>query len=324
MLKYKSMGFDILQCGKEAFQKEINGLSSVMFSLDAHFEKAVELMLNCTGKIVICGIGKSALVGQKIVATLNSTGTPSQFLHAAEAIHGDLGLVRKDDVLLCITYSGTTAEIVQLWPYLKATGCPIISMTGNPLSLIAKEADAHLNVHIPEEACPNQLAPTSSTTAQLTMGDALAVALIEAKHFGKEDFAKFHPGGALGRNLTATVEQFLSEQRPEVHPHSDMKEVIISISSSRHGITVVTENQKILGVITDGDLRRLLLAKNEISSLSAAEMMSTHPKTIEKNALAKEAMAVLKAHNIGQLVVTENGNYIGILNLHHLLDAGIN
>ena len=273
--------------------------------------------------MVVVGIGKSAHIGNKIVATLNSTGTPSQFLHAAEAIHGDLGILQKNDIVLCISNSGNSPEIVNLLPFLKSYSSALIGMTGNLNSKLAELSDIVLDSSVSREACPNQLAPTSSTTNQIALGDALAICLMELNNFKGEDFARFHPGGALGKNLTAKVEQFLSKNKPEVSENSPIKEVIISISSSKHGITAVTENEKIIGVITDGDLRRMLSEKDNISNIFAKDIMSKNPKTIEKEALAKEALVLLKENNIGQLIVTNQGKYFGIIDLHKLLDEGI-
>lgn len=302
---------------------EIIELESLKNRLNSEFEKAVEIIHKAKGKLIVVGIGKSAHIGNKIVATLNSTGTPSQFLHAAEAIHGDLGVIQKNDVVLCISNSGNSPEIVNLLPFLKDYSAGLIGMTGNLKSKLAEVSDIVLDTSVSKEACPNQLAPTSSTTLQIALGDALAVALMELNQFKGEDFAKFHPGGALGKNLTAKVEQFLSQNKPEVSENANIKEVIISISSSKHGITVVVQNGKIIGVITDGDLRRMLSQKDDFSGITAKDIMSKNPKTIEKEVLAKEAMQILKQNNIGQLVVTHQGEYFGIIDLHRLLDEGI-
>lgn len=314
---------EILQLGKKSLEIEISELSRLKERLDAHFIKAVEIISNATGKLIVVGIGKSAHVGNKIVATLNSTGTPSQFLHAAEAIHGDLGVVQKQDVVLCISNSGNSPEIVNLAPYLKEYSSAMIAMTGNLHSKLAEISDVVLDTNVEVEACPNKLAPTSSTTVQIALGDALAVVLMEIISFRDTDFAKFHPGGALGKNLTAKVDQFLSQQKPQVSADAGIRDVIISVSSSKHGVTVVTDQDDIIGVITDGDLRRMLLNREDISGINAKDIMSLNPKTIEKNALAKQAMQILRAHNIGQLIVTDGGKYHGIIDLHRLLDEGI-
>ena len=314
---------DLIQIAKNTISAEMEELEALKNRIDENFNKAVNTIHKAKGKLIVVGIGKSAHIGNKIVATLNSTGTPSQFLHAAEAIHGDLGVIQKDDVVLCISNSGNSPEIVNLLPFLKKYSSALIGMTGNMKSKLAEFSEITLNTHVSKEACPNQLAPTTSTTVQLALGDALAVCLMELNQFKKEDFAKFHPGGTLGKQ-TAKVEQFLSQNKPKVDINATIKEVIISISSSKHGITVITENEEIKGVITDGDLRRMLSERDSISGIFARDIMSKNPKTIEKSALAKEAMQILKQNNIGQLVVTDHGQYFGIIDLHRLLDEGIN
>lgn len=307
-----------------AIDTEINELNNLRNRLNDAFIKSVLTINESKGKLIVVGIGKSAHVANKIVATLNSTGTPSQFLHAAEAIHGDLGVVQKQDVVLCISYSGNSPEIVNLLPFLKEYSAALIGMTGNPESKLGKAADIVLNTHVDKEACPNKLAPTSSTTVQMALGDALAVCLMELKDFKDTDFAKFHPGGSLGKNLTAKVEQFVSQNKPEVSPESGIKDVIISVSASKHGITVVIEKEEIVGVITDGDIRRMLMNQDDIKNVKAADIISRNPKTIDKNKLAKEAMQMLKQYNIGQLIVTDESQYYGIIDIHTLLDEGIN
>ena len=314
----------IKELAKNAISVEISELISLKERIDERFEKAVDIIYQSTGKLIIVGIGKSAHVANKIVATLNSTGTPSQFLHAAEAIHGDLGVIQKNDVVLCISNSGNSPEIVYLLSFLKDYSSALIGMTGNLKSKLAEASDIVLDSSVKVEACPNKLAPTSSTTVQMAIGDALAICLMELRNFKEQDFAKFHPGGSIGKNLTAKVEQFISSQKPLVEENSTIKDVIFSISSSKHGITVVMDGHKISGVITDGDLRRMLLKTDNIGGILAKDIMSKNPKTVEKDALAKEALTVLKQNNIGQLIVTENGNYFGIIDLHKLLDEGIN
>ncbi|MCW3161759.1 KpsF/GutQ family sugar-phosphate isomerase [Chryseobacterium oryctis] len=314
---------NIISIAKKTIEIEISELEKLKSRINEDFAKAVEIIHSAKGKLIVVGIGKSAHVGNKIVATLNSTGTPSQFLHASEAIHGDLGVIQKQDVVLCISNSGNSPEIVNLVPYLKNYSSALIGMTGNKKSKLAEFSEVILDTHVDMEACPNKLAPTSSTTLQMALGDALAVCLMELNQFKETDFAKFHPGGSLGKNLTATVEQFLSSQKPQVSDTASIREVIISISSSSHGITVVTNNNEIIGVITDGDLRRMLMKNEDVSFIIAKDIMSKNPKTIEKEALAKEAMRILKENNIGQLIVTENGNYHGIIDIHRLLDEGI-
>lgn len=315
---------EIMANARLAIDTEINELTNLRNRLSDAFIKSVLTINESKGKLIVVGIGKSAHVANKIVATLNSTGTPSQFLHAAEAIHGDLGVVQKQDVVLCISYSGNSPEIVNLLPFLKEYSAALIGMTGNPESKLGKAADIVLNTHVDKEACPNKLAPTSSTTVQMALGDALAVCLMELKDFKDTDFAKFHPGGSLGKNLTAKVEQFVSQNKPEVSPESGIKDVIISVSASKHGITVVIEKEAIVGVITDGDIRRMLMNQDDIKNVKAADIISRNPKTIDKNKLAKEAMQMLKQYNIGQLIVTDEGKYYGIIDIHTLLDEGIN
>ncbi|WHF52318.1 KpsF/GutQ family sugar-phosphate isomerase [Chryseobacterium gotjawalense] len=315
---------EILQLAKNALSIEIAELELLKNRLDGQFIKAVEIINSAKGKLIIVGIGKSAHVGNKMVATLNSTGTPSQFLHASEAIHGDLGVIQKTDVVLCISNSGNSPEIVKLAPFLKQYSSSLIGMTGNLKSKLAEFSDVVLNTFVEKEACPIKLAPTSSTTVQMALGDALAVCLMELNGFKESDFAKFHPGGSLGKNLTAKVEQFLSAQKPHVSENANLRDIIISVSSSKHGITVVTNGDDITGVITDGDLRRMLMSEQDLSKFTAKEIMSKNPKSIDKNALAKEAMQILKDKNIGQLIVTENGKYFGIIDIHKLLDEGIN
>ncbi|MDC8104282.1 KpsF/GutQ family sugar-phosphate isomerase [Chryseobacterium sp. PTM-20240506] len=314
---------NIISIAKTTLEIEISELEKLKSRIDNEFVKAVEVIHSAKGKLIVVGIGKSAHVGNKIVATLNSTGTPSQFLHASEAIHGDLGVIQKQDVVLCISNSGNSPEIANLVPFLKDYSSSLIGMTGNRKSKLAEFSEIILDTHVDLEACPNKLAPTSSTTIQMALGDALAICLMELNDFKENDFAKFHPGGSLGKNLTARVEQFLSSQKPQVSENAPVRDVIISISASSHGITVVTKEDEIIGVITDGDLRRMLLKDEDISKVLAKDIMSAHPKTIEKNVLAKDAIKVLKENNIGQLIVTENGKYFGIIDLHKLLDEGI-
>lgn len=314
---------NIISVAKEAISIEIKELESLKIRINEKFAEIVRVICETKGKLIVVGIGKSAHVANKIVATLNSTGTPSQFLHAAEAIHGDLGVIQKDDVVLCISNSGNSPEVVSLLPYLKMYSSALIGMTGKLNSKLAEASDYVLDSSVEQEACPNQLAPTSSTTVQMALGDALAVVLMKMRGFEQNDFAKFHPGGVLGKNLTAKVNQFLSQNKPSVEENTPIKEVIISISGSKHGITTVLSEEDIVGVITDGDLRRMLLRDDDFSSLTARDIMSKNPKTIDKNVLAKDAMKILKENNIGQLIVTDQGKYFGIIDLHTLLDEGI-
>ncbi|MGC5743611.1 KpsF/GutQ family sugar-phosphate isomerase [Chryseobacterium sp. NFX27] len=315
---------DLISIAKSTLEIEISELEKLKNRIGEDFARAVEIIHSAKGKLIVVGIGKSAHVGNKIVATLNSTGTPSQFLHASEAIHGDLGVIQKQDVVLCISNSGNSPEIANLVPYLRDYSSALIGMTGNKNSKLAEFSEIVLDTHVDVEACPNKLAPTSSTTIQMALGDAMAVALMELNDFRENDFAKFHPGGSLGKNLVSKVDQFLSPQKPQVEGNAPVRDVIISISASSHGITVVTQDEKIIGVITDGDLRRMLMKGDDITKVQAKDIMSAHPKTIERDILAKEAMKILKENNIGQLIVTENGTYFGIIDLHTLLDEGIN
>jgi arabinose-5-phosphate isomerase len=314
---------DLISIAKSTLEIEISELEKLKNRIGEDFARAVEIIHSAQGKLIVVGIGKSAHVGNKIVATLNSTGTPSQFLHASEAIHGDLGVIQKQDVVLCISNSGNSPEIANLVPYLRDYSSALIGMTGNKNSKLAEFSEIVLDTHVDVEACPNKLAPTSSTTIQMALGDAMAVALMELNDFRESDFAKFHPGGSLGKNLVSKVDQFLSPQKPQVEENAPVRDVIISISASSHGITVVTQDEKIIGVITDGDLRRMLMKGDDITKVQAKDIMSAHPKTIERDTLAKEAMKILKENNIGQLIVTENGTYFGIIDLHTLLDEGI-
>ncbi|GEN72706.1 MULTISPECIES: KpsF/GutQ family sugar-phosphate isomerase [Chryseobacterium] len=315
---------DLISIAKSTLEIEISELEKLKNRIGEDFARAVEIIHSAKGKLIVVGIGKSAHVGNKIVATLNSTGTPSQFLHASEAIHGDLGVIQKQDVVLCISNSGNSPEIANLVPYLRDYSSALIGMTGNKNSKLAEFSEIVLDTHVDVEACPNKLAPTSSTTIQMALGDAMAVALMELNDFRENDFAKFHPGGSLGKNLVSKVDQFLSPQKPQVEENAPVRDVIISISASSHGITVVTQDEKIIGVITDGDLRRMLMKGDDITKIQAKNIMSANPKTIERDTLAKEAMKILKENNIGQLIVTENGKYFGIIDLHTLLDEGIN
>ncbi|MBW7869535.1 MAG: KpsF/GutQ family sugar-phosphate isomerase [Flavobacteriia bacterium] len=316
---------ELIKTAQTVFQDEINELLHIAQTIGDEFAQAVNLIYNTKGKTVVVGIGKSAHIATKMVATFNSTGTPSQFLHAAEAIHGDLGLLQPEDVVICVSKSGNSQEIKDIAPILKKNAAALIGLTGNSDSALAKHSDVVLNVNISREACPNNLAPTSSTTAQLVMGDALAVALMKMKHFGSEDFAKFHPGGALGKRLLWSVEDAMDfSQRPIVQSDSSAFEVIDSISSGKHGITVVVDGNQIKGVITDGDLRRMMHKHKDIRDLQAKDMLSANPKTIYKGEKAVDAFNLLRDYNIGQLVVVDSDkNYIGILDLHALMKHGI-
>ena len=316
---------DIIETAKVVFLDEITELSRIAQNLGDEFAQSVKILDEVKGKVVVVGIGKSAHIANKMVATFNSTGTKSQFLHAAEAIHGDLGLLDKEDVVICVSKSGNSQEIKDLAPILKKNASALIAMTGNTESDLAKHADLILNLTISREACPNNLAPTSSTTAQLVMGDALAVALMKMKNFTSENFAQFHPGGALGKRLLWSVEDVMDTyQRPFVNPHSSIYEVIDSLTSGRNGITVVLDDERILGVITDGDLRRMLQKHKEYQHLKAIDMLTANAKMGYKDEKAVDAFYKLTDYSIGQLLVIDRNNiYFGILDLHALIKHGI-
>jgi len=302
--------------------KSITGLSAF---IDDDFEKAVNTIANSKGRLVVSGIGKSAVIAQKIVATLNSTGTPSIFMHAADAIHGDLGMVLKDDIVLIISKSGESPEIKALVPLVRNFGNIIIGMVGSLQSYLTKNSTIILNTTVEQEACPNNLAPTTSTTAQLVMGDALAVCLMELKGFQSNDFAKFHPGGLLGKKLYLKVADLINNnEKPKVLPTQSLKEVIVEMTQKRLGITAVVDtSNKLIGIITDGDLRRMLEKNTAIDSIKAGDIMTSNPKTIEPDKLAVDALNLLRKNEITQLAVTANGNYEGILHLHDLIREGL-
>ncbi|WP_313383848.1 KpsF/GutQ family sugar-phosphate isomerase [Chishuiella sp.] len=316
---------ELIKIAQNVFQEEIQALQEISSRINEAFVEAVNAIYNSKGKLVIVGVGKSAHIANKIVATLNSTGTPSQFLHATEAIHGDLGLVQPEDIVLCISKSGNTPEITYLAPILKQYSSVLIALTSNLKSELAKASDIVLDINIDKEACPVNLAPTTSTTSQLVMGDAIAVTLMKMRMFTQDDFAKYHPGGALGKRLLWTVENIVdSERKPFVSPNSSITDVINSLTSGRHGITVVMDDNKIVGVITDGDLRRMLLNNDSFQHLLAKDIASMNPKTISKSEKAREALTILRQNSIGQLVVVdENNNYYGILDIHSILNEGI-
>lgn len=293
--------------------------------LDEDFDRAIDCLANCRGRIVISGIGKSAIIAQKIVATLNSTGSPSIFLHAADAIHGDLGMVQQEDVVIIISKSGESPEIKVLLPLIKNFGNPLIAITGNLNSYLARKSDFVLNTTVEQEACPNNLAPTTSTTAQLVMGDALAVCLMEKRGFQIADFAKLHPGGALGKKLYLRVaDLYTDNEKPEVKPHQSVKEVIVEMTQKRLGVAAVTDDAgHLLGIITDGDLRRMLEKSNSIEQITAKDILTPDPKTIAPGELAVNALDLMRQSEITQLVVAENGNYLGIIHLHDLVKEGL-
>jgi len=314
----------IVALAKETIAIESLAISQLADFIDDTFSDAIELIHQSKGRVIITGIGKSAIIANKIVATLNSTGTPSVFMHAADAIHGDLGLILNDDVVICISKSGNTPEIKVLIPLLKNAGNTLIAITGNLKSTLAQQADFVFNSYVEKEACPNNLAPTTSTTAQLVIGDALAVCLLELRGFSKDDFAKYHPGGALGKKLFLRVRDLLElNEKPKVSPSAPIKNVILEITEKRLGATAVTTNQKIEGIITDGDLRRMLSKTNDFSALCAKDIMSLNPKSISIDAMAIEAMELMDTHEISQLVVEDDGRYAGIIHIHDLVKEGI-
>ncbi len=315
---------NILDIAKQTISIESKAIANLLNFLDKDFENAVNFILESKGRVVVTGIGKSANIANKIVATLNSTGTPAIFMHAADAIHGDLGIIQKDDVVICISKSGNTPEIKVLLPLIKNSNNKIIAITGAKDSYLGQQADYILNSFIEEEACPNNLAPTTSTTAQLVMGDALAVCLLEMREFSSEDFAKYHPGGSLGKRLYLRVDSLVDQNlRPSVGPNDSIHDVIIEISEKRLGTTAVTENDEVLGVITDGDIRRMLKNNKDFEGLKAKDIMSSNPKTISSDALAVAALELMETHQITQLVVLKASKYIGMVHLHDLLKEGI-
>ena len=315
---------NVLDFARKTIETELYSLEKLTSFLDENFPQAVEAILQSKGRVVITGIGKSAIIAQKMVATMNSTGTPAIFMHAADAIHGDLGMIQPSDVVICISKSGNTPEIKVLVPLLKRENNPLIAITANKESFLATQSDYVLYAYSHREACPNNLAPTTSTTSQLVIGDALAVALMQVKQFGSADFAKYHPGGALGKRLYLTVgETIAKNQVPIVAPETDIKQVIIEISQKMLGVTAVLDGERIVGVITDGDIRRMLSRYEEIKGLKARDIMSTNPKTIDAGVLAVDALDFMQNHKITQLLVTRQGQYVGVIHLHNLIQEGI-
>ena len=315
----------IIPVALRTIRLEAASISGLEAFINTDFQKAVEKIAYSKGRLIVSGIGKSAIIAQKIVATLNSTGTASVFMHAADAIHGDLGMIQPEDIVLLISKSGDSPEIKVLVPLLKNFGNILIGMAGNIQSYLAGHCDILLNTTVAQEACPNNLAPTSSTTAQMVMGDALAVCLMEMKGFNSEDFAKFHPGGTLGKKLYLRVsELIIHNQKPAVNPASSVKEVIVEITKKRLGAAAVTnEENRVIGIITDGDLRRMLEKNDSVNVLTAKDIMGVSPKTIHSNALAAEALEIMRNDNISQLLVLEDGLYAGIVHLHDLIREGI-
>jgi arabinose-5-phosphate isomerase len=315
---------NILLNAKKTILSESESIAKLADYLTTDFAKSVKEIFICKGRVVVTGIGKSAIIAQKIVATLNSTGTPSMFLHASEAMHGDLGMLLKEDIVICISKSGNSPEIKVLVPLLKRFGNTLIGMTADINSFLGKESHHILHAHVDAEACPNNLAPTNSTTAQLVLGDALAVCLMEMRNFKSEDFAIYHPGGALGKKLLLRVKDMLdTTHAPQVNPDASIKKVIMEISEKRLGVTAVIENNKVIGIITDGDIRRMLNDRDTFADLTAKDIMTKNPKNISTSILVSEALNVLENNAITQLVVIDEDQYKGIIHLHDILKEGI-
>ena len=315
---------EIKKIAKETIALELAAIAKLESSINDDFVSVINLIINTKGRLIVAGIGKSANIASKMVATFNSTGQPAVFLHAADAIHGDLGNIQDGDVVICISKSGNTPEVKVLVPFIKSMGNKIIALTGNPKSFLAKESDFTIDVSVDKEACPNNLAPTSSTTAQLVMGDAIAVSLLACKDFSDKDFARFHPGGTIGKRLYLKLADILSDNsNPKVDVNATINEVIIEISQKRLGATAVLKNEKLEGIITDGDLRRMLEKGTAFSNLSAKDIMSSNPKTIAVNGLAYDALQIMENNNISQIIVMDNDVYVGIVHMHELLKEGI-
>lgn len=314
----------ILDIAKKAISSEAQAIEKMAAFLDNNFTDAVECILRSEGRVIVSGIGKSAIIASKIVATLNSTGTPAIFMHAADAIHGDLGIVQQDDVVILISKSGNTPEIKMLLPLIKKGGNPVIGITAHKESALGKQADYTLDTYVEKEVCPHNLAPTTSTTAQMVMGDALAVCLVELRGFSSKDFAKYHPGGTLGKKLYLRVSDIAAlNASPEVRPDAPVKDVIVEISQSMLGVTAVVENGELLGIVTDGDIRRMLNRHQDITALKASDIMTTGPKTIGSEILAVKALEEMQNNGISQLLVLDGKEYKGVVHLHNLIKEGI-
>lgn len=316
---------DIISLAKQTITQEAESIAGLVAYINADFTEIIELIIKCKGRLVLSGIGKSAIIAQKIVATLNSTGTPSLFMHAADAIHGDMGMIQQDDMVMIISKSGDSPEIKVLVPIVKNFGNKIIAMVGQTGSYLAKQSDFVLNTTVTKEACPNNLAPTSSTTAQMVMGDAIAICLMHARGFSADEFARFHPGGTLGKKLYLKVSDLsLHNEKPQVNESGSLKDVIIEITKKRLGATAVLDvNKHISGIITDGDLRRMLEKNILLQNITAKDIMSVNPKTISQNQLAIDALDLMRKNNISQLLVVNNKKYAGVIHLHDLVREGI-
>lgn len=315
---------EIKLIARQTIKDEFEAIQQLQDFIDDDFVRCIQAIIASPGRVIITGIGKSAHIASKIVSTLNSTGTQAIFMHAADAIHGDLGMIRKDDIIICLSKSGDTPEIKVLVPLLRLQGNLLIALVGNLDSYLATHADFVINTSVDREACPNNLAPTSSTTAQLVMGDALAVALLECRGFTTQDFARYHPGGALGKRLYLKVEDVSPKNAsPQVQVTDDIRHVIMEISSKRLGATAVLDNGKLTGIITDGDLRRMLERNSSIDNLKAGDIMSVMPKTIQQDTLVSDALDMMRQNNITQLLVVNGETYTGVIHLHDILREGI-
>ena len=314
----------IISVAKNTIETESEAIKNLATLIDQSFTDAVEYIYNSNGRVIITGIGKSAIIANKIVATLNSTGTPSIFMHAADAIHGDLGTILEQDVVICISKSGNTPEIKVLVQLIKVRGNKLVAITSNKDSSLGQQADFVLNAFVEKEACPNNLAPTTSTTAQLVMGYALAVCLLDLKGFSSKDFAKFHPGGSLGKKLYLRVSDLTKiNKKPVVQLNTDIKKVIVEISENMLGVTAVIDQNKVVGIITDGDLRRMLVKADSFHGLTAKDIMSKNPKTISNDAMAVEDIEIMDKNSITQIIAVNDGMYCGIVHIHNLTNEGI-
>ncbi|MGX1929470.1 KpsF/GutQ family sugar-phosphate isomerase [Flagellimonas sp. 2504JD4-2] len=314
----------ILSIAKRTLETESKAIENLIGQLDDQFAYAVQHILDSKGRVVVSGVGKSAIIASKIVATLNSTGTPAIFMHAADAIHGDLGTIQENDVVVCISKSGNTPEIKALLPLIKVGKNKLIGITGSMDSVLAKQADFVLSTYVEKEACPNNLAPTTSTSAQMAMGDALAICLLELRGFSSADFAKYHPGGSLGKKLYLRVADIVvNNQKPMVNANSAVKDVIIEISEKMLGVTAVMENDKVVGIVTDGDIRRMLSKYDNIGELTAKDIMTANPKSVTVDTLAVKALKTLQDNGITQLLAFDNGSYAGVVHIHNLINEGI-
>lgn len=315
---------EIREIALSTIDNEVTAISKLKTSINDDFYNSVEAIIRSLGRVIITGIGKSANIATKIVSTLNSTGTPSVFMHAADAVHGDLGIIREDDIIICLSKSGETPEIKVLVPLLKGRGNLLIAMVGNTSSYLAKQADYILDTSVDKEACPNNLAPTASTTAQLVMGDALAMALLSCRGFTAEDFARFHPGGSLGKRMYLKVSDiYIKNEKPVVEPGADIKTVIMEISSKRLGAAGVVDGNDLIGIITDGDLRRMLEQNVSIEELKASDIMTSSPKVVDENELVVNALALMRENKITQLAVEKEGSYVGVIHMHDIIMEGI-